>query len=151
MRKVWSMVVVAMLVALMLGVSAQAGGNGAMKVGLFIGYYPPAGGTSEIQDPPTLVGHVIFNATASGMMNVTIHLQDAEPNMTFEQVFLVPTGDWPIDGNYYSMTTNGQGKATLQFAVPMPEEPGYIKAIVREHGHEGVVYVTDRHDVNPKK
>jgi hypothetical protein len=145
------MVAVAALVALALGVAAQAGGNGATKVDLLVGIYPnpaPNGGNSVIWTPPTPVGDVIFNPTANGMLQVTINLKDGAPDTLFPQVFLVPLGVWgnlPDQG--YTMTTNSQGKATLHFARPIPDgldENAFVKAIVRVSRY-GPVYVTDQH------
>ena len=151
MRKVWSFVLVAALVALALGVSAEAGGNGATKVDLLVGVYPnpaPGGGNSEIADPPTKVGDVIFNTTAKGKLEVTINLEDGQPNTYFPQVFLVPLGIWgSLADQGYSMTTNKQGKATLHFSRPIPDgldETAFVKAIVRV-SRQGPVYVTDQH------
>lgn len=150
MRKVWSLIVVAALVALALGVSAQAGGNGATKVDLLVGYYPGPGEYSEIVDPPTWVGDVVFNPTAGGTIQVTINLKDGAPETTF-QVFVVPLDTWgQLPDQGYTMTTNKQGKATLHFARPLRDdldENDYIKAIVRV-SRDGPVYVTDQHTLD---
>ncbi|UCE86980.1 MAG: hypothetical protein JSU66_04400 [Deltaproteobacteria bacterium] len=157
MRKVWSLVAIAALVALALGVSAEAGGNGAVKVGLYVGYYPePTTGNprpeSEIQNPsdPTKVGDVIFKATGNGMMHVTINLREGQPETTF-QVFIVKQDTWgSVSEQGYTLTTNKQGKASLRFARPIPadaDDPVFIKAIVRV-SRDGPVYVTDRHYID---
>jgi hypothetical protein len=127
-------------------VSAQAGGNGATKVDLLVGEYPDSG-YSQVKEPPIWVGDVIFNPTASGLMQVTINLKDGAPETTF-QVFAVPLGTWgALADQGYTMTTNKQGKATLHFARPIPDgldENAYIKVVVRV-SRDGPVYVTRQH------
>jgi len=152
MRKAVSVVALVAVVALVLGVAAQAAGNGATKADLLIGYYPD-GGHSEIADPPTAVGDVIFNATGNGMMQVTVSLQDGAPDTTF-QVFLVPQATWGtlVEQGLLTMTTNGKGKASIHLARPIPETLGendYFKVVVRHV--PDLVYVTDRYDIETKK
>ena len=151
MKKVWTMVMVAALVALAIGVSAQAGGNGATKVDLLVGFYPPDA-NSEIKLPEEDVGDVIFNPTANGMLNVTIQLKKGAPDTYFPEVFLVPLRIWgSIPDQGYTMTTNKQGKATLQLSRPIPEgldENAFVKVIIRISRDDEPVYVTSQHKLD---
>jgi hypothetical protein len=153
MRKIGSLVIVVALVGLALGTSAQAAGNGAMKVDLLVGYYPGPGDRSEILLPPTKVGQVVFNATGSGMMQVSVHVKDGTPNTTF-QVFCVPQATWGTlaEQGLLTITTNARGNAGIHLARPIPEvltEVDYFKVVVRDTA-TGEVYVTDRYDIDAK-
>ena len=151
MRRMWSLVVAMVLVVLAPALPAQAGGNGANKVDLLIGYYPGPGERSEILEPPTKVGQVIFHATGSGVMQVSVQVKGGTPNAAF-QVFLVPQATWGTlaEQGPATITTNARGNAGVHLARPVPDvltEVDYFKVVVRDTA-TAEVYVTDRYDID---
>lgn len=150
--KVW--IPLAILLALMIGVSAQAGGKGALKVDLyeaspyvFWANYPdmPEIFIGRTVADGDVAGFVIFTPTAKDTMQITIKLENGPPNTTFD-VNVVP-GNWgsPPD---LTLTTNGQGKGTAHVGLDIPDlylEDGVASVKVNLHG-DGAHYATDSRD-----
>jgi len=115
--KVW--VPLAILLALVIGVSAQAGGKGAVKVELFEGHVDYSYDPPRVypNDPPVVAGFVVFDITASGKLEATVKLNDGAENTTFE-VTVVP--QYWGDGSW-ELKTNGKGKGTAHVSVDVPE------------------------------
>jgi len=129
---------VAALVALcVLSVGVYAGGQGAVKAAF---------------DPN--VGWVNLNTTASGMLNATAHLDNGEPNETFDVSVRVryEDGTTAIFENVATLVTNGQGKgnATVRLAIDPPTGSMAVRRVavrVRRPGPPQLLYVAVAWDI----
>jgi hypothetical protein len=151
MKMVWSVAVLAILLAVAAGLPAWAGGNGAVDVDLLVGDYPSGGPPSEVVLPAMKVGEVLFNPTASGKMNITVNLKDGEPEMEY-LVFAIPSGVWGGPSEGHEMTTNKQGNGTIHFQRDLPEDAEdevTIKVIVRT-SDRAYTYITLQHLIQLK-
>lgn len=145
--KVW--IPLAILLAMTFALGAQAKDDGATKVNLYAGeYVPPSPYVQPIVSPETIRGFVIFNPTDSGKLEVTIHLQDGQPNTEFNAA-VVPASRWSVEGkNPFTMTTNKAGKATAQVSLDIPDNATWVKVRLYDPATDTYLYATEQTFIN---
>ena len=125
------------IVALFLAVSASAESKGAMKAAF---------------DPD--VGWAIVNTTASGKLNITVHLNNGKPNEEFDISLRVRYEDGIIVPftNIATLSTNSQGKGNAQVQVTIDPPAGSdalrrVAVRVRRPGPPNILYVATIWDI----
>ncbi|MBN1256080.1 MAG: hypothetical protein JXA52_00080 [Planctomycetes bacterium] len=114
MKRLLVCAIIAVLV-LAVATTAIADKMGAIKADIYV-----------TESPETIVGWAILNTNADGMLVVTVHVDDAEPDevlpvyVKIEGVGLLMVGE---------ITINKQGKGTCNGKVELPE--GLESLIVR--------------------
>ena len=94
--------------------------KGAVKVALV-----------EVADPDNVVGWAICNSNGDGMVNVQIHLDNGEPNKTFNvQVKMRDGTEKNVDIGTVTLTTNDKGKGNAHAQGVIPAGKTQVKVVL---------------------
>lgn len=145
--KVW--IPLAILLALVFGVYAQAGGKGAVKGIMYEASLHVFTDTDRVVADGPQVGFVIFNSTVDNKMTFLVKLQDGEPDTTFD-VSVRPRAWGSTNG--VTLTTDSKGRGSVSFEMDIPQN--YINngvapvKVQLNHGDDD--YATDSRDPVPE-